>query len=159
MPPSHFLKIHLNIIRVCCIVQQLYNPNTHTHTHTHTHTVRCTHLTSLFWDVTRCTFRLLPIFRDKVLVPSSRVKQSKKTNYQPTPCNIPEEQGHRLPYGGCLNSPVFVSLFRSSYYLSLRHSFSDLSNDSHSWHQRFFAYASLTPILDLNHTLKARNRQ
>jgi hypothetical protein len=34
--------------RVCCTVQQIYNP--------HTHTVRCTHLTSFFWDVAWHTF-------------------------------------------------------------------------------------------------------
>jgi len=87
----------------------------------------CTIKSSFFWDATEPR---LPTFREKLSVPSSRVKLSKMgpigcpetsvTNYQSTPRNIPENRRAHLHLRGSLQSRIrTIMLLCTSVYHNL----------------------------------------
>ena len=77
----------------CCTLQYIYT--------TSTHTLRVCQVSapdvSLLGCCTAYIHSLLPVFCDKVSISSSRVKQPKKTNYQPTLCNIQNSEDIDCP--------------------------------------------------------------
>ena len=71
----------------------------------------------LFWDVTRRRFAISYRLCGQPIGPTTRVKQdfpscpeTSVTNYQPTLCNIPEEQKSYLDRGGSLKPCTLQAL-------------------------------------------------